>query len=58
LVAGRVIVPPILRKLVLNRIPEEAKSKVNDICQWDIQFMMAAHFSARVPFSSTELIKV
>ena len=57
-VAGRVIVPPILRKLVLNRIPEQVQSRVAEIAEWDIQYVMAAHFSARVPFTSVELIEV
>jgi hypothetical protein len=47
-VAGRVFVPPILRKLVLNRNPSQVLEWASRITEWEFTHVVAAHFSGRV----------
>eukprot|EP00873_Tetraselmis_striata_P034461 jgi/Tetstr1/454725/TSEL_041611.t1 len=47
-VSGRVLVPPILRRLVLSRYPQQVLSWAEDVTRWPFTHVVAAHFSARV----------
>lgn len=57
-ISDRVIVPPILRKLVLNRYPAQVLSWVETVAAWDFLHVVSAHFSAQVPLTSDEFRKV
>lgn len=46
--AGRLLVAPILRNLILNRQPQDVLDWVENIAQWDIQKIIPCHLEAPI----------
>ena len=54
--AGRLLVSPVLRKLVFGNARAEAKAWIDDICaSWDFRRIIPAHFDAPIPARPADL---
>jgi hypothetical protein len=52
---GRLLVAPILQRLILNRAPQETLTWVEQVMRWDCQHLIPCHLDAPVKVNPQEL---